>query len=167
MSDDRYGSRDSSPCTDLMWFITSVIVVSAFGLSSVLCLTGTVSPFAVYKFWRVRLIDCIYIHLVSMGFIMSANLVVFATSAVYFVKIGSNDNLSAFWLVATLPRSYPNRSNERFSRLLLHASLQFAFSIVCLFVCRCISFSMFLIEINVHEKSTSFVPSSHANPTAK
>jgi hypothetical protein len=35
--------RDSSPCTDLMWFITSVIVISAFGLPAVMCRVAVVS----------------------------------------------------------------------------------------------------------------------------
>jgi len=42
-SDGGYGTSDSSPCTDLMWFITSVIVISAFGLPVVMCRTEVVS----------------------------------------------------------------------------------------------------------------------------
>jgi hypothetical protein len=42
-SDNSYSMRDSSPCSDLMWFITSVIVVSAFGLPAVLCRADVVS----------------------------------------------------------------------------------------------------------------------------
>jgi hypothetical protein len=37
--------RDTSPCTDLMWFITSVIIVSAFGLPAILFRAGIVSLF--------------------------------------------------------------------------------------------------------------------------
>ena len=41
-SDNSYSIRDSSPCSDLMWFITSVIVISAFGLPAVLCRAAVV-----------------------------------------------------------------------------------------------------------------------------
>ncbi|CAF4542747.1 unnamed protein product, partial [Rotaria sp. Silwood2] len=34
---DSYSMRDSSSCTDLMWLITSVIVISAFDLPAVMC----------------------------------------------------------------------------------------------------------------------------------
>lgn len=42
---DSYSMRDTSPCADLMWFITSVIVVSAFGLPAVMHRVGTVCQF--------------------------------------------------------------------------------------------------------------------------
>ncbi len=51
-SDGGYGTSDSSPCTDLMWFITSVIVISAFGLPVVMCRTEVVSEM---KFFNLNL----------------------------------------------------------------------------------------------------------------
>jgi hypothetical protein len=47
-SDGGYGTRESSPCTDLMWFITSAIVVSAFGLPAIMCRAGVVSATKVF-----------------------------------------------------------------------------------------------------------------------
>ncbi|CAF0843759.1 unnamed protein product [Adineta steineri] len=76
-SDSAYGTSDSSPCTDLMWFITSAIVISAFGLPAVLCHAGA-------------------IHAGSMAFIMAANLVIFTTITIYFVTFGSDDSLPSF-----------------------------------------------------------------------
>ncbi|CAF3093357.1 unnamed protein product, partial [Rotaria sp. Silwood2] len=40
---DSYSMRDSSSCTDLMWLITSVIVISAFDLPAVMCRAAVVS----------------------------------------------------------------------------------------------------------------------------
>ncbi|UJR16478.1 hypothetical protein I4U23_003381 [Adineta vaga] len=76
-SDSGYGTHDSSPCTDLMWFITSVIVISAFGLPVVL--------------WHSTVI-----HAGSMGFIMAANAVIFTTITIYFMTFGSDDSLPSF-----------------------------------------------------------------------
>ncbi len=47
---DSYSMRDSSPCTDLMWFITSVIVVSAFGLPAVMCRATIVIEMKLFVF---------------------------------------------------------------------------------------------------------------------
>ncbi|CAF0857138.1 unnamed protein product [Rotaria sordida] len=76
-SDGGYNMRDSSPCADLMWFITSVIVVSAFGLPAVMYRTSV-------------------IPVGSMAFIMSANIVIFTTITIYFVTFGSDDSLPNF-----------------------------------------------------------------------
>ncbi len=48
-SDGGYGTSDSSPCTDLMWFITSVLVVSAFGLPAILYRAGVVSSTKIFE----------------------------------------------------------------------------------------------------------------------
>jgi hypothetical protein len=48
-SDSGYGTSDSSPCTDLMWFITSVLVVSAFGLPAILYRAGVVSSTKIFE----------------------------------------------------------------------------------------------------------------------
>jgi len=51
-SDSGYGMRETSPGTDLMWFLTSVIVVSAFGLPAVMCRAGTVRRnFTIFSFF--------------------------------------------------------------------------------------------------------------------
>ncbi len=42
-SNSGYGSSESTPCSDIMWFITSVIVVSAFGLPTILYRAEVVS----------------------------------------------------------------------------------------------------------------------------
>jgi hypothetical protein len=42
-SSNVYGASDKSPCSDIMWFITSVIVVSAFGLPAILFRASVVS----------------------------------------------------------------------------------------------------------------------------
>ncbi|CAF3950655.1 unnamed protein product [Rotaria sordida] len=76
-SDGGYNMHDSSPCADLMWFITSVIVVSAFGLPAVMYRTSV-------------------IPVGSMAFIMSANIVIFTTITIYFVTFGSDDSLPNF-----------------------------------------------------------------------
>ncbi|CAF1324199.1 unnamed protein product [Adineta ricciae] len=76
-SDSGYGTRDSSPCADLMWFLTSVIVISAFGLPAVMCRATA-------------------IQVGSMGFIMAANVVIFTTIAIYFMTFGSDDSLPSF-----------------------------------------------------------------------
>ncbi|CAF2856043.1 unnamed protein product [Rotaria sp. Silwood2] len=76
-SDGGYSMRDSSPCTDLMWFITSVIVVSAFGLPAVMY-------------------HATVIQVGSMAFIMSANVVIFTTITIYFMSFGSDDSLPNF-----------------------------------------------------------------------
>jgi hypothetical protein len=76
-SDSGYGTRDASPCTDLMWFITSVLVVSSFGLPAIMCRAGV-------------------IHAGSMSFIMGANVVIFTTIMIYFMTFGSDDNLSVY-----------------------------------------------------------------------
>ncbi|CAF3843303.1 unnamed protein product [Rotaria magnacalcarata] len=76
-SDSSYTMRDTSPCADLMWFITSVIVVSAFGLPAVMYRTSI-------------------IQVGSMAFIMSANLVIFITITIYFMTFGSDDSLPNF-----------------------------------------------------------------------
>ncbi|CAF3725649.1 unnamed protein product [Rotaria sp. Silwood1] len=76
-SDGGYTLRESSPCADLMWFITSVIVVSAFGLPAVM--------------YRASVIQ-----VGSMAFIMSANVVIFTTITIYFMTFGSDDSLPNF-----------------------------------------------------------------------
>jgi hypothetical protein len=45
-----YSVSESTGFPDLMWFITSVIVVSAFGLPAVLCRSAIVSEFDNEKF---------------------------------------------------------------------------------------------------------------------
>lgn len=42
-SSNSYGGSESTGCTDLMWFITSAIVVSAFGLPAILYRASVVS----------------------------------------------------------------------------------------------------------------------------
>ncbi len=44
-----YGASESNSCTDLMWFITSAIVVSAFGLPAILFRANVVSLFDIYS----------------------------------------------------------------------------------------------------------------------
>ncbi|CAF1172811.1 unnamed protein product [Rotaria magnacalcarata] len=76
-SNDSYGTSDSSPCKDFMWFLTSAIVASAFGLPAIL--------------FRANIILA-----GSMGFIMVANTVVFATISIYFLTLNSDDSLGNF-----------------------------------------------------------------------
>ncbi|CAF0997517.1 unnamed protein product [Adineta ricciae] len=73
-SSNGYSTSDTNPCSDLMWFITSAIVVSAFSLPVVLHRAGTIA-------------------LGSMGFVMGANAIVFITIAVYFLTFDSDDSL--------------------------------------------------------------------------
>lgn len=42
-SSNAYGMSESTGCTDLMWFITSALVVSAFGLPAILFHASVVS----------------------------------------------------------------------------------------------------------------------------
>jgi len=60
-----------------MWFITSVIVVSSFGLPAVMCRVGVIA-------------------IGSMSFIMAANVVIFTTIMIYFMTFGSDDSLPNF-----------------------------------------------------------------------
>lgn len=48
--DGGYGLRETNACSDLMWFLTSVLVVSAFGLPAILCRA------AIVRFFRILLI---------------------------------------------------------------------------------------------------------------
>ncbi|CAF1102849.1 unnamed protein product [Adineta ricciae] len=73
-SSNGYSTSDTNPCSDLMWFITSAIVVSAFSLPVVLHRAGVIA-------------------FGSMGFVMGANVVVFVTIVIYFLTFDSDDSL--------------------------------------------------------------------------
>jgi hypothetical protein len=61
-SNSGYGVSESTGCSDLVWFITSIIVVSAFGLPAVLCRAGTVSILDnenLFLFFKIKInLDC-------------------------------------------------------------------------------------------------------------
>ncbi|CAF0716543.1 unnamed protein product [Adineta steineri] len=73
-SSGGYGMSDNSPCIDLMWFLTSAIVISAFGLPAVL--------------YRAAIIK-----IGSMAFVMAANTLIFITVTIYFMTFDSDDSL--------------------------------------------------------------------------
>ncbi|CAF1024553.1 unnamed protein product [Rotaria sordida] len=74
---DGYSTSDTSPCKDFMWFLTSAIVASAFGLPAIL--------------FRANVILA-----GSMGFVMAANAVIFITISIYFITYNSDDSLGNF-----------------------------------------------------------------------
>jgi hypothetical protein len=77
-----------------MWFITSILVVSAFGLPAVLCRSHVVRFF--FETISEFDFDFIQIELGAMGFIMAANVVIFSTIIIYFLSFGSDDDLTNY-----------------------------------------------------------------------
>ena len=92
-SNSSFSLDETRPCSDSMWFLTSAIVVSAFGLPIILQRASVVSIFSSYDRISINnLINLIKIMASSMGFVLAANVVVFATITTYFLTFGSDDN---------------------------------------------------------------------------
>lgn len=100
----RYGDASgTNPCREFAWFITSVIVVSAFGLPIILARAPLATPVV-----RMILMICIsnlssqellffQIMWGSAGLVITANIIVFLTILGFFLAFDNDDVDYSMW----------------------------------------------------------------------